>query len=294
MNQCATNVSGIKDSIYASRLHPVLVKHMNELKKGEFFGHHYKKTTFEDIVITDTEYTHERVDWHYHENPYFTYLLQGKLYEANKKEAYYLEPGTLLFHHWQDAHHNIKSPEYTRGFHVELNTSWFKKHQLPTTALEGSLHLKNPLLKKLMNNIFLETRIADTHSQTSIDGLLVEVMNTMKDNAAIQATKKPKWVSELNALILETNIDYSLTEFSQLLDIHPVHLSREFHKYFGMTFGRYMRHLKLNKAILLMTTKKYSLTEICYACGFYDQSHFINNFKAAYGRTPSKFLKQIS
>ncbi len=267
---------------------------MNELKKGEFFGQHYKKSTFEGLVITDTEYTHERVDWHYHENPYFTYLLQGKLYEANKNEDYYLEPGALLFHNWQDAHQNIKAPEYTRGFHVELNADWFEKHDLSTSELEGSLQLKNPLLKKLMNNILLESRISDTHSQTSIDLLLIEVMNVLKYQGAVLASKKPKWVSDLNALMLETNGDYSLTELSQLLSIHPVHLSREFHKYFGTTFGQHVRNLKLNKAILLMCTKSYSLTEICYACGFYDQSHFIGAFKSAYGITPSKFLKRIS
>ena len=267
---------------------------MNELKKGEFFGHHYKKSTFEDILITDTEYTHDRVDWHYHENPYFTYLLQGKLYEANKKEDYYLAPGSLLFHNWQDAHHNIKAPEYTRGFHVELNANWFEKHELSTKALEGSLHLKNPMLKKLLNTIFWETKIADKHSQISIDSLLLEIMTTMKHHNLIVACKKPKWVDNLNDLLLETTIDYSLTELAKLLGIHPVHLSREFHKYFGLTFGKYIRHLKLNKAVLLMTTKKYSLTEICYSCGFYDQSHFINTFKAIYHTTPSKFLNQIS
>lgn len=267
---------------------------MNELKKGEFFGHHYKKSTFEDIIITDTEYTHDQVDWHYHENPYFTYLLQGKLYEANKKEEYYLESGALLFHNWQDAHKNVKAPEYTRGFHVELNSDWFEKHQLSTTDLEGSLQLRNPLLKKLMNNIFLETQMADIHSKTSIDLLLLEVMNTIQNHELIRSSKKPKWVDDLNALILETPTNYSLTELSQLLGIHPVHLSREFHKYFGTTFGQHTRHLKLNKAVLLMTTKKQSLTEICYSCGFYDQSHFISSFKSAYGITPSKFLKQIS
>ncbi|MDB4292842.1 helix-turn-helix transcriptional regulator [Maribacter sp.] len=267
---------------------------MNELKKGEFFGKHYKKSTFENMIITDTEYTHERVDWHYHENPYFTYLLQGKLYEANKKEDYYLEPGSLLFHNWQDAHQNIKAPEFTRGFHVELNADWFKKNEVATTALEGSLQLKNPLLKKLMNAIFLESRIADPHSQTSINLLLLEVMNTMKHQETLRTLKKPKWVDDLNALILETNSSYSLTELGQRLGIHPVHLSREFHKYFGTTFGQYIRHLRLNKAVLLMTAKRYSLTEICYTCGFYDQSHFISTFKSAYGITPSIFLKRTS
>jgi hypothetical protein len=43
---------------------------MKELKKGEYFGNHNQELRFNDIIITDTEYTHEKVDWYYHENPY--------------------------------------------------------------------------------------------------------------------------------------------------------------------------------------------------------------------------------
>jgi len=31
---------------------------MNKLKTGEFYGTHYQTLAFENIVITDTEYTH--------------------------------------------------------------------------------------------------------------------------------------------------------------------------------------------------------------------------------------------
>ena len=85
-----------------------------------------------------------------------------------------------------------------------------------------------------------------------------------------------------------------LSSLSKELNIHPVHLSREFHKYFGSTLGQYTRQLKLNKAIHLMATKKYTMTEICYQCGFYDQSHFITAFKATYNMTPSYFLQLTS
>ncbi|NQY29801.1 MAG: helix-turn-helix domain-containing protein [Flavobacteriaceae bacterium] len=55
-----------------------------------------------------------------------------------------------------------------------------------------------------------------------------------------------------------------------------------------------MRLLKLNKAITLISSNKHSMTEICYKCGFYDQSHFISNFKSIYNTTPSNFLKKIT
>jgi AraC-like DNA-binding protein len=266
---------------------------MNELRKGQFYGTHYKKSVLDNIIITDTEYTHSKVDWHYHENPYFTYLLQGKLYESNKKESYYLEPGSLLFHNWQDPHYNIKPPEYTRGFHLELNENWFSNFEIETKCFEGSVNLRDPLIKNLMNKIFIETKISDQYSNLSISALLIEIFSTVnkgKENSC----KKPSWAKKLQELILEQEVDYSLHNLSSLLEIHPVHLSREFKRYFGTSLGNYIRLLKLNKAFHLINSNKLSMTEISYQCGFFDQSHFITNFKKIYDTTPKKLLRDLS
>jgi AraC-like DNA-binding protein len=266
---------------------------MNKLKTGEFYGTHYQKSAFENLIITDTEYTHSKVDWHYHENPYFTYLLQGKLFESSKKESYYLEPGNLLFHNWQDAHYNIKPPEFTRGFHIELNEEWFSNFDIQIGNFEGSINLKNPLIKNLMNQIFIESKINDQYSNLSIESNLIEIFNTIKTSKE-KNIKKPDWTNKLKDLLIEEQIDYSLNNLSSKLEIHPVHLSREFNRYFGTSLGNYIRLIKLNKAFCLLTSNKFSMSEICYLCDFYDQSHFISNFKKIYKTTPSKFLKDIS
>jgi len=266
---------------------------MNKLKTGEFYGKHYQKSAFENIIITDTEYTHSKVDWHYHENPYFTYLLHGKLFESNKKESYYLEPGSLLFHNWQNAHYNIKSDEFTRGFHIELNEIWFSNYGIKAIDFEGSIDLKSPLIKNLMNKVFIESKINDQYSNLSIETSLITIFDSVKETKK-KSLKKPLWVKNLQELLLEEEIDYSLKNLSSILKIHPIHLSREFSRYFGTTLGNYIRLLKLNKAFYLLTSNKFSMTEICYKCGFYDQSHFISNFKSVYKTTPSNLLKQIS
>ncbi|WP_026777789.1 AraC family transcriptional regulator [Polaribacter sp. Hel_I_88] len=265
---------------------------MNTLKKGEFYGNHYQKSAFKNLIITDTKYTHSKVDWHTHENPYFTYLLQGKLFEANKKESYYLKPGSLLFHNWQDAHYNIKPPEFTRGFHIELNNNWFSTFDIQLTDFEGSMNLKSPILKNLMNQIFMETKLNDQYSNVSIESSLIQLFNSLTTPKR-NNSKKPFWVNQLKELLIEEQVDYSLHSLSSQLEIHPVHLSREFNRYFGTSLGNYIRLIKLNKAICLLASKKYSLTEVCYQCGFYDQSHFITNFKRIYKTTPSKFLKNL-
>jgi AraC family transcriptional regulator len=267
---------------------------MNKLKNGEYFGNHNQELRFNEIIITDTEYTHEKVDWHYHENPYFTYLIQGKLFEASKKKSDYLTSGSLLFHNWQDAHYNIKPPEYTRGFHIELNSEWFKRNDIYSLDFEGSKNIKNPQVKTLLNKIFLETKINDEQSQVSIELLILEIFSKIQGRKN-QSKKRPKWVNTIRELITdEPNNNFSLSGLSKELNIHSAHLSRDFSKYFGTTLGEYIRLQKVNKAVLLITKNKFSLTEICYQCDFYDQSHFIANFKRIYKTTPYVFLKKIS
>lgn len=268
---------------------------MRRLKNGEYFGNHYHKLQLDNFLITDTEYTHLKVDWHSHENPYFTYLIQGKLLEANKKETYYLKPGTLLFHNWQDKHYNIKPSEFTRGFHIELNFDWFQKYDFKSFNFQGSIHLENPIIKEIMNKIFLESKCVNKHSQLSIDALLVNLFSTLENDFTKRNSTIPSWVKKLTEILhYQPEVCTSLSNLSLLLNIHPVHLSREFPKYFNTTISNYIRKQKVNKAISLIFNKQLSMTEVCYECGFYDQSHFISNFKKIYDNTPLQFFKKSS
>ncbi len=267
---------------------------MKKLKKGRYFGSHYQKSSFSGLILTDTEYTHSKVDWHYHENPYFTFLLQGKLFEGSRKKDNYLKPGSLLFHNWQEKHYNIKPDEFTRGFHIELDNSWFNKHELSTDYLEGSFDIKGPKIKAIVNSIFLESKVNDGNSGLSIELLMLSIFDQMPRSNETKNTNLPSWFKKLEEYIIEGDVNINLASLSTLLDIHPVHLSREFHKYFKITLGQYIRYLRVNKAFSLLRMNKLSMAEICLTCGFYDQSHFIRDFKRIYKTTPRKFQLNIS
>ncbi|WP_347926033.1 helix-turn-helix transcriptional regulator [Pontimicrobium sp. SW4] len=262
--------------------------------KGKYYGSLNSEMSFNDILLTKYDYNEDRTPWHYHENPYFMFVLYGNMIDVNKKNKTLLSPGNLMFTNWQEIHYGEKHSKEAGGFHLELEKKWLKEYDVSSIDIEGSLHLENPFIKCLMNKVYLETKINDSHSLSSIELLILDIFNKMKNVQLEANSKKPNWVKKLYELIIDTEVDYSLSYLSKELNIHPVHLSREFHKYFGSTLGQYIRQLKLNKAIALILTKQYSMTEICYKCGFYDQSHFISNFKSIYKVPPTKFLRLIS
>lgn len=108
--------------------------------------------------------------------------------------------------------------------------------------------------------------------------------------------KTPAWAKELKEIIqdqLDTNLTLRLKEVSQSLNVHPTYLSREFSKYFdNFSFGDYIRKLRIEKAIQLLTQSNQSLAEIAYLTGFSDQSHFNRIFKKNTGKNPSEYRKK--
>ncbi|MEI6948361.1 chromate resistance protein ChrB domain-containing protein [Paraflavisolibacter sp. H34] len=129
------------------------------------------------------------------------------------------------------------------------------------------------------------------HTEHPTEQLLLEVFH--KYLSEKPTAKTPAWVQELKDMI-QDQIDTSLTlkEISKDLDIHPAYLSREFSRYFdNLSFGEYIRKQRIEKALELLQSPQYSLTEIAYLTGFSDQSHFTRIFKQHMGQSPSQYKK---
>jgi AraC family transcriptional regulator len=267
---------------------------VENLKTGRFYGQTNSTIHLDFATITDTEYTHDRVDWHYHDNAYFTFILDGKVIEGNKKEVYNCTAGSLLFHNWQDAHYNIKPKGFTRGFHIELNQSWFDNFKLYRDNLQGSFAVANPDVKFLFYKIFRETKLQDGLTALSTEALLLQALARMQGDTQSAAKQTPLWVGTLKE-ILNNNVaaKFTLAEVSAILNIHPVHLSRDFSKYFRCNLGEYIRKLRIEKAFGLLPDMNLSLTDIALSCGFADQSHFLRSFKSFNQANPTVYRKLL-
>lgn len=265
---------------------------MKQLQTGQFHGQTNRIVDLNGIVLTDTEYTQDKVDWHYHENAYFTFILQGNVLEGNKKELYHCAAGSLLFHNWQEPHYNIKPPGFTRGFHIELKEAWFKNFSFDISSLQGSINIPDPGAKLLLYKIFKETKELDELSSLSMQGMLLQLLAEMFRNNETKSHNRPLWVDKIKEMLHdECAKTHSLEELVKSLGIHPVHLSRYFPKYFHCGLAEYVRKLRVEKSLALLSNKNLSLTAIAFECGFADQSHFNRCFRQIMGVTPFAYKK---
>ena len=265
---------------------------MRILTKGTYYGAMQAEQEVNGILFSEYNYIGDRTGWHYHENPYFMYVLQGDMYDVNKRTKSPCPAGSFLLHSWQEAHFNTKESQYARGFHIELEKGWFENNGIDLDLWEGSKLIKNPKLHHILAKIYAEFKYADDYSEVSCELLMPELCEQIEKEKIYTFDKNPPWLSSLVEIVHHHTEPFNLKTLSEELGIHPGHLSRAIPQYFSTTLGDYIRQVKIKKAIGCMLSAKNSLTTIAYECGFADQSHFTRTFKRYMRMTPREFYKK--
>jgi YesN/AraC family two-component response regulator len=86
----------------------------------------------------------------------------------------------------------------------------------------------------------------------------------------------------------------SLSEMAQIVNLSPSRLRYLFKREVGVAPGHYLRKFRLERAKELLETTFLSVKEIITRIGVNDQSHFIREFKKAYGLTPAQYRMSLA
>lgn len=243
--------------------------------------------------MTQYDYTIETTPWHYHENPYFMFVLHGDMIDCNKRVKSLLPTGSLMFNNWQEEHFGVRHSATAGGFHLEFEKSWFKKIGVELDVFEGSQLIENPQIHLPFAKLYHEFLMADQYSEVSIEILLLQICDVLGTAKEIRQKGVPKWIDQLKELLQFDTSNLTLQYLSEQLGIHPVHISRTASKYLSVSLGEYIRQIKLKRAIPLLLDSDHLLTEIAYEAGFSDQSHFNRTFKDYLGLSPGRYRKNL-
>jgi AraC-like DNA-binding protein len=102
-----------------------------------------------------------------------------------------------------------------------------------------------------------------------------------------------EWSSCVNAVdIIRQSASISVNVLCDENESYYKKLERDFLKYIGYTPKHYHRIVRFNRALRQMALDDDSLTVLSYDNAYYDQSHFIRDFRQFTGTTPKKFKKE--
>lgn len=91
----------------------------------------------------------------------------------------------------------------------------------------------------------------------------------------------------------ENSGELSVGEFCGQYGVNPRKLERAFNKYIGVSPKKYARIHRLKKAVdRMVESTDIKLTSFAYEHNYYDQTHFIKDFQAFTGSTPTQFLRE--
>lgn len=72
------------------------------------------------------------------------------------------------------------------------------------------------------------------------------------------------------------------------------HLQRLFQAQVGCSIKNYVRIKRINQAIMYLQNPVMPFIQVAQACGYYDQSHFIHDFKTVCSLTPTQYRARMS
>lgn len=103
----------------------------------------------------------------------------------------------------------------------------------------------------------------------------------------------PDYVGRINQAIDHVTRNLSeplgLEEVAKAACFSPFHFHRIFRALMGETLASFVKRVRLERAIYLLSHREASLTEVAHACGFSSSSDFSRSFRNQYGVPPSAF-----
>jgi AraC family transcriptional regulator len=239
---------------------------------------------FPAAVVSEVSHPREgAIPAHRHELPYFCLVLRGSYVEEVEGRRLEYEPFSVGFHPTL-THRDWIGRGGGVSFFIEVQPAWIAAaaDTLPSDPdpeprlLDGDLACLATQLYRL--------HVEGTLGPESVDSALWELAGCLWRGRRLAERRQPRWLAScLELLRAEFARPLTVLELATAVDVHPVHLSREFRRRFRQTIGEYVHKLRVQAACEALEDPERPLTDIALDAGFADHSHFCRVFKSRIG-----------
>ena len=209
----------------------------------------------------------------------FHLLIEQKLLQKYSSELNGINGYSILFE---------TEPELRK--HIATTTFFLKLDPLQLKSLKAQMDLLIRLAQLSDHKIIFETY------EIGLIYYLSALMEKQYNTSNIAAAKKNYIfiINSTNYMKQHISEAFSLSELAHNAMESRTSYVEKFKMLFKMTPFEYLRKLRVNHAIKLLTATTKSIAEIAQSCGFSDSAHMIKIFKEDTGLTPAKYRKEAS
>lgn len=174
----------------------------------------------------------------------------------------------------------IFNADFLPDFYAEFHTQKPKSPFLEASSdMEGLHFLMQMLLESRQKNT--DIRIAKGYLYIIVSMLLSKL--TLIKQESISSGICQDISAYMNMHFME---DISLSQLAATLGYSKYHISHIFKATFGCSYNDYLKQLRAEHAMGLLTHSDLSVTEICFASGFGSLRTFYRAFHDVYGASP--------
>jgi AraC family transcriptional regulator len=231
---------------------------------------------------------------HRHVKNYLIVTLDGGYFSTFETRSEEFNPWSVSYHRAGAAHTSRYGTRGARVLYVELSTDRCHSFLGKSNAHLSHFSLRGGLLEWAARQLYSEFSSPDHFSPEVIDGLVMQMLAHLFRRRASTPQRMPAWLGNADVTIRNRFMEpLALGDIAQLVNIHPVHLAREYKRFFHCTIGEQIRRLRIEFACEQLSTTTNCLGDIALAAGFSDQSHFTSCFKQQLGTSPSHYRKGV-
>ena len=213
----------------------------------------------------------------------------------HKQDAQTLEPNEIAVFNPNQVHLTNKETKNSIPYYsLHLDIKWL-------LAIQKELYSTNNFLL-LSPNIIKDKKIYSEFIKIC-DGIINNKICIEKDlyiffkklfskycNKELNIFLNPTILKVKHYIIKNLDCNINIDEIAKAAGYSSAHLNRMFKEEYGLTLHAFLIDKRIEKAKkLIRINKDATLTQIAYKTGFFDQSHFIRNFKKVYSLSPKKY-----
>jgi AraC-like DNA-binding protein len=143
-----------------------------------------------------------------------------------------------------------------------------------------------------LDDIFEKTKVEEVEEKLAMTATDKQRIKIVEQFLFVQLKdiETDKLIVEAVKLIYQTKGTIRIKELSERLFISQSPFEKRFRKVVGTTAKKFASIVRFNTVLDNLNEVK-TLTEICYENNFFDQAHFIKDFKQFTGDTPENFKR---
>ncbi|WP_167615921.1 hybrid sensor histidine kinase/response regulator transcription factor [Maribellus sediminis] len=185
---------------------------------------------------------------------------------------------------------HLKNDERTSHIPILLLTAMHsKEHELKGLSSGADDYITKPfdlsvLQAKVENMLSMHELLKEKYTATMV----------LEPSNVVLASPDERFLQKVISVVEENIADSELDieKFATLVGVSRMQLYRKLNALTNMTVKEFIRHIRLKRATQLLEQEKLNISEIAYAVGFKDLSHFRKCFKREYGMSATEFLSR--